>query len=81
MAELDPAVLERLAAITARNRRYVARSKAEIHPGRPDLATIKTHSGWWVSSNVGARDVQRGLMALCQVGSLTFGTDVRFPLS
>lgn len=80
VAELDPTVLERLAAIIARKRHYVARSKAEIHPGRPDLPTIKTRSGWWVSRNVGARDVQRGLMALCRVGSLTFGTDVRFPL-
>ena len=79
VAELDPVVLERLAPITARKRHYVARSKAEIHPGRPDLPTIKARSGWWVSRNVGERDVQRGLMALCEVGSLKFGSDICFP--
>ena len=80
VAELDTAVLERLATITARTRHYIARSKAEIHPGRPDLPTIKTRSGWWVSRNVGTEDVQRGLMALCRAGSLKFGSDIRFPL-
>ena len=80
VAELDPAVLERLAPITPRTRHYVARSKAEIHPGRPDLPTIKARSGWWVSKNVGEEDVRRGLLALCRVASLKFGSDICFPL-
>jgi hypothetical protein len=80
VAEIDSAVLERLAADRARTRRYISRLKAEIHPGRSDLRTIVSQSGWCVSANVGEEDLRRGLVALCRAGSLKFGEDIRFPL-
>jgi len=79
--ELAPEALDRLATERARKRRYVSRTKADIHPGRPDLAVIKTRSGWWVSGNVGSRDVARGLKALCLAASLEFGRDLQFSVA
>ena len=64
----------------SRKRGYVARNKSHIHPGRPDLATFKTNSGWWISTNVGTEDVIRNLNALCCAGNLKFSTDIRFPI-
>ena len=81
VAELDSSILERLARDKARTRRYVARAQADIHPGRPDLSTLKTRSGWWVSSNVGTEDVKRFLEALCAAASLKVGADIRFPVA
>jgi len=78
ISQLDPAVIERLSSMRARTRRYVSKTKSEIHPGRPDLKTIRTRSGWWVSGNVGLDDARRALNALCVAGSLEFGVDVRF---
>ena len=81
IAEIDPGVLHRLERIGARKRGYISRSSNEIHPNRPDLATIQAGSGWWVSGNVGKEDVRRGLAAVCQAADLEFGTDIRFPIS
>jgi hypothetical protein len=77
--EIDAGLLDRLAEARARTRRHISRTQSAIHPGRPDLRTIRTRSGWWVSANVGEDDVRRSLIALCRAGGLTFGEDVRFP--
>jgi hypothetical protein len=79
LAELDPAVLERVSKLTPRRRRYVARAKEGVHPGRPDLKTIKTKSGWWVSANVGREDVARAIRAVCIAANLQFGQDISWP--
>ncbi len=78
--DIDPSVLERLALMRSHKRRYVARAKSSIHPGRPDLKTLKSKSEWWVSTNVGEEDVTRGLKALCHAGQLKFGSDICFPV-
>lgn len=81
VAEIDSELLERLAEARARTRRHISRTQSAIHPGRPDLRTIRARSGWWVSANVGEDDVRRSLIALCRAGGLTFNEDVRFPIS
>lgn len=81
IAEIDPSVQHRLERIGARKRRYTSRSSNEIQQNRPDLATIQTGSGWWVSSNVGKEDVRRCLAAVCLAADLEFGTEIRFPIS
>jgi len=79
VAEIDPAALERLANMKARTRRYVARTKEVIHPGRPDLPVMRTRTGWWISANVGTEDIARNLRALADAAGLSFGRDIRFP--
>jgi hypothetical protein len=59
IAEIDPNAIECLALKKARTRRYVARTKWDLHPDSPHLRTIKTRTGWWVSSNVGTEDAAR----------------------
>ncbi len=78
VCELDPDVVERLATMKARERRYVARSRDGVHLSSPHLPVLRTHSGWYVSKNVGREDVKRFLKALCVATGLEFGTDIRF---
>jgi len=78
LVRIDPGSIERLATMRARKRFYVARDKAVIHPGRPDLAVRRTASGWWVSDNVGTADIERALRAACEASGLAYGRDVRF---
>lgn len=79
MEEIAPEALLGLAAIRARTRRFVARTPEAIHPGRPDLAVVKTSSGWWISKNIGQDDLKRALRALAQAAGLRFGEDIKFP--
>lgn len=77
--DLDPSVIERLANRRARTRRFVARERFDVHGGRHDLPTLRTRTGWWVSANVGERDVRRALRALCAAAELSYGRDLVFP--
>ena len=52
----DATFLEKFAAVPrhGRRRRYLARNRDELYPGRPDLCVeyaAKLSSGWWVSTN------------------------------
>jgi len=77
--ELDPAALKQFSQDRARKRTFVSHDKRAIHPGRPDLGVIRTASGWWISSNVGTKDIERALRALAKTTGLVFGKDIRFP--
>jgi len=72
-----PDGLENLAAMKSRKRPFVSRSREAIHPGRLDLKALKTKSGWWVSANIGRRDFNRALGALCKATGLTINKDAR----
>lgn len=78
-AKVAPEALDKLAAMSARKRRFVARNPEAIHPGRRDLAVVQTSSGWWISKNIGQEDLKRALRALSQAADLRFGEDIRFP--
>jgi hypothetical protein len=75
--DLDPAAIERLSRKIAYTRRFVALDKKDIHAGRLDLALLQTRSGWWVSGNIGRRDLTRALHELCKAADLEYGQDVR----
>jgi hypothetical protein len=77
-ADVAPEALDKLAAMSASKRRFVARNPEAIHPGRPDLAVMQTASGWWISKNIGQEDLKRALQALAQAAGLSFGEDVKF---
>ena len=77
-ADVAPEALEKLAAMHARRRRFVARDPKMIHQGRQDLAIVRTVSGWWISKNIGQEDLKRALKALAQAAGLSFGEDVKF---
>ncbi len=77
VAEIDPGALDRLAGMTARTWRYLAREPSDLHGGRSDLPALETGSGWWVSANIGRADLERHLRALCAAAGLAHGDDVR----
>ena len=79
MAEVAPDALEILAKRKSRKRRFIARDRHNIHPGRSDLRVIRTSSGWWMSGNIGSDDLKRALRELATAAGLAFGRDVVFP--
>lgn len=76
MCEVAPDVVHDFAQCRARTRHYVSRTPVGVHGGRSDLPTRKTKSGWYVSENIGRRDLVRGLKALCSAAKLQYGLDL-----
>lgn len=73
-----PEAVVHFAQMRARTRAYVARTSTSVHAGRTDLPTRKTSSGWYVSENIGRKDLIRALKALCNAADLDYGCDIRF---
>jgi predicted type IV restriction endonuclease len=81
LSKMDATFLERLAARPkhGRTRRYLARSAAELYPGRPDLAqehSFKLQSGWYVGTNVSHAQIQRIIEMACEVSRVRFGKEL-----
>ena len=77
----DPSFLERFAALPrhGRRRRYVARNKMELYPGRPDLCeeySEQHFGGWWVGTNYSCSTLAKIIGTACEVVGLRFGSDV-----
>jgi len=77
LSDVAPDCVETLATMTARKRAYVSRTRENIHPGRADLPTLKTRSGWWVSNNISKKDLEQACKAVCQATGLTWNEDIR----
>ena len=82
LAQADPTFLDRFAARKhGRKRRYVARDKSELYPGRPDLVeqySVEIVPGWWMGVNYGHRNIQQILDLAQEVaGPLADQLDVR----
>lgn len=85
LADRDPTFLERFAALPrhGRSRRFVARTKEELYPGREDLAhdhSQELRPGWWIGTNYGVRQMNGIIEKACDVVGLRFGIDVRTKL-
>jgi hypothetical protein len=78
--DLDAAAINRLSEMKARTRHYVACEPENVHAGRRDLPVLQTRSGWWVSANIGRRDLVGSLRAVCRASGLHYGHDIRFPV-
>lgn len=77
----DPSFPERFAALPkhGRTRRYLARERDELYPGRPDLVANHSHrlsSGWWLGVNISRKQVERIVRIACKVAGLSFGQDL-----
>lgn len=78
VARLQPEILDRLASIRTRKRRFVSRNREEIHLGSRHLEVMQTKSGWWVSKCIGQADLERALRELARVAGLEFGNEIKF---
>lgn len=85
LAERDPIILERFAALPkhGRTRRYLARNPDDLYPGRADLArdhSILLSSGWWLSTNHSRATIERIIKMACDVAHLEYGIDLQINL-
>jgi hypothetical protein len=85
LADRDSTFLERFAALPrhGRSRRFVARTREELYPGREDLAQVHSYElrpGWWIGTNYGVAQMNGIIRKACEVAGLRFGTDVRVRL-
>lgn len=59
----DPGFLDRFASRKhGKKRRYIARDKFELYPGRPDLAeahSVEVVPGWWMGTNYSRGNIQQ----------------------
>lgn len=63
LAEADAGFLDRFASRKhGKKRRYIARDRQELYPGRPDLVeehSIEIVPGWWMGTNYSRRNIQQ----------------------
>ena len=62
LAKEDSGFLDRFASRKhGKKRRYLARDKRELYPGRPDLSeqhSVEVVPGWWLGTNYSRRNIQ-----------------------
>lgn len=78
-AQNDPEFLERFAARKhGRKRRWIARSKSELYPGRPDLMeySVKLSQGWWMGTNYSIARIEKMVKLACEVANVEFDKDL-----
>jgi hypothetical protein len=78
----DPNFLERYAALPkhGKKRRFLARNKVDLYPGRPDLGeeySVSRFGGWWIGTNYSRSTIRHAIELACQVAGLRFGTDLK----
>ena len=74
LAERDPSFLTRFVARKhGRRRRYVARDRAELYPGRLDLSelyAVEFVPGWWLGTNYSRRSIAEIIQLACEVAGV-----------
>lgn len=74
LAERDSSFLARFVARKhGRRRRYVARDRAELYPGRPDLGdlyAVEFMPGWWLGTNYSRRSIGEIIDLACEVAGV-----------
>ncbi len=80
LADLDSKFLQQFSFAGGRTRKFVARHREAIYPGRNDLVqyTAEVRPGWWVGTNYSKADVVRILRAACDLSGIEFGVDLKF---
>ncbi|MBI4221698.1 MAG: hypothetical protein HY607_03310 [Planctomycetes bacterium] len=79
LSKRDASFITRLASRRhGRSRRYVARSREELYPGRPDLAEYSKQlsNGWWVGTNYSKSNISQIIQLASEVAGLRFGYDL-----
>lgn len=77
----DRMFLERFASLPkhGRTRRYLAKTKEELYPGRGDLAqefSTKLSTGWWLGTNYSRSDINKIIKMACEVAGINWGSEI-----
>lgn len=80
LSKLDPTFLERFDSRPhGKKRRFIARSKNDLYPDRPDLcesASYPINNDWWMGVNYSKMSMEKIIKMACEVAGLKFGSDV-----
>jgi len=81
LAEEDRGFLERFASRKhGKKRRYLAKDKRELYPGRIDLAeqhSVEVVNGWWLGTNYSRRNIQEIIDLAIEVAGPQLGSTVQ----
>lgn len=81
LTKSDPGFLDRFASRKhGRKRRYIAKDKNELYPGRPDLAaehSIELVPGWWIGTNYSKSNIQQILDLALEVAPPKLSSAIR----
>jgi len=81
LAREDKGFLERYVARKhGKKRRYLAKDKRELYPGRPDLAeqhSVEVVPGWWLGTNYSHRNIQEIIDLAIEVAGPQLGSAVQ----
>ncbi len=84
LAERDPSFLDRFASRKhGRTRRFIARARGDLYPGRPDLAelhAVEFVNGWWMGTNYSKRSILEIIKLASEVVGLRLGSDLKVKL-
>ncbi|HKB24951.1 MAG TPA: hypothetical protein VKG64_07830 [Methylomirabilota bacterium] len=85
LADRDPMFLERFATLPkhGRTRRYLARSRDDLYPGRSDLVrdfSYELKPGWWLGINLSRNAIERIVEMACVVAGVRYGVDLKVNL-
>ncbi len=81
LAQEDVGFLDRFASRKhGKKRRYLARDKFELYPGRPDLAeqhSVEVISGWWLGTNYSRRNIQEIINLALEVAGQQLSNQIK----
>jgi len=81
LAAEDKGFLERYAARKhGKKRRYVAKDKRELYPGREDLAeqhAVEVVPGWWLGTNYSRHNIQEIINLALEVAGPELGSAIQ----
>jgi hypothetical protein len=82
LSQKYPSFFERYARLPkhGRKRRYLARNKMDLYPGRPDLCeqySEQIASDWWVGTNYSRSTIRHAIELACEVAGIQFGSNLR----
>ena len=78
-ADENPEFLEGFAARKhGRKRRWIARSKNDLYPDRPDFAekSVELVQGWWMGTNYSIPRIEKMVELACEVANVEIGKDL-----
>ena len=61
-------------------RRYIAKTREELYPNRPDLSSKYSHrlsSGLWLGTNYSRKDIDKIIRLACEVANVDFGNHLQ----
>ncbi|WP_457654363.1 hypothetical protein [Rhodocaloribacter sp.] len=85
LSKIDKSFLNKFIALPkhGQKRRYIAKTREELYPDRPDLCIKHSHrlsSGLWLGTNYSRKDIDKIIRLACKVAKVDFGNQLQISL-